>query len=73
MVSALYAILSTTRRILDAPRSVFAPAGGGFEPSRAEQMEALFRVAGQTLGECPSWVLVAVEEAEARGAYGADA
>ncbi|KQZ99884.1 hypothetical protein ASD64_13795 [Mesorhizobium sp. Root157] len=74
MVSALSAILATTRRILDAPQPVFAPAGERcFEPSRAEQMEAHFRVAGQTLGECPSWVLVALEQAEGRGVYDADA
>jgi hypothetical protein len=63
MRSALASVLATTRRALEMPQAIFAPARHGFEPSRPEQLEALLRVAGQSLGECPSWVLIAIERA----------
>lgn len=66
MRSSPASVMAAMRRTLDIPRSVFAPGGQGFEPSRPEQLETLFRVAGQTLGECPSWVLIAIGQAEGR-------
>ena len=62
-------VMAAMRRTLDIPRSIFAPAGQGFEASRHEQLETLFKVAGQTLGECPSWVVAAIERAEGRDTH----
>jgi hypothetical protein len=73
MRSALASVLATTRRALEMPQAIFAPARHGFEPSRPEQLEALLRVAGQSLGECPSWVLTAIERAERPDIHVSDA
>jgi hypothetical protein len=73
MISTPASIVATLRRVLDIPRTVFPPAGHRTEPSRPEHLEALFKVVGQTLGECPSWVLVALEQAERHRVYVAEA
>jgi hypothetical protein len=65
-------VMAAMRRTLGIPRSIFAPASQGFEASHPEQLETLFRVAGQTLGKCPSWVVVAIERAEGRDAHASD-
>jgi len=68
MRSAPASVMAAVRRTLDIPRSIFAPVSQGFEASHPEHLETLFRVAGQTLGECPSWIIVAIERAEGRDA-----
>ena len=35
-------VMAAMRRTLDIPRSIFAPAGQGFEASRHEQLETIF-------------------------------
>lgn len=66
MRSAPASFMAAIRRTLDIPRSVFAPASQKFEASHPEHLETLFKVAGQTLGECPSWMVIAIERAEGR-------
>jgi hypothetical protein len=51
-------------RNLHLPRSIFVPSSRTFESSRAEHFETIYKVAGQTLGDCPEWVLRAIEQAE---------
>jgi hypothetical protein len=64
MFSAPNSILAAMRRALAAPRPVgTVDDDNGLEPSRTEHLETIFKAAGQTLGECPSWVLIAVEQA----------
>ncbi len=64
MFSRSVSIVSAMRRLFDTPRWVRAPAGYDAGPSRTEHLETIFRVASQTLGECPSWVVIAAERAE---------
>ncbi|MGB3536557.1 MAG: hypothetical protein WBA42_00175 [Mesorhizobium sp.] len=66
MRSAPASVMAAVRRTLDIPRSISTPASQGFETSHPEHLETLFKVAGQTLGECPSWIVVAIERAEGR-------
>jgi hypothetical protein len=73
MRSAPASVMAAMRRTLDMPRSIFAPASQGFEASHPEHLETLFKVAGQTLGECPSWMVVAIERAEGRDADASEA
>jgi len=68
MRSAHASVMAAIRRTLDLPRSIFAPASQGLEASHPEHLETLFKVAGQALGECPSWIVVAVERANGRDA-----
>ncbi|MHA6643964.1 hypothetical protein [Mesorhizobium sp. A623] len=73
MRSALASAAAAMWRTLDMPRAIFAPVRHGFEPSHPEQLEALLRVAGQSLGECLSWVLTAIERAERPDIHVSDA
>ena len=66
MRSAPASFIAVVRQTLAIPRSIFAPAGQRLETSHAEHLETLFKVAGQTLGECPSWMAIAIERAEGR-------
>lgn len=73
MRSAPASFMAAVRQTLAMPRSIFAPAGQRLEASRPEHLETLFRVAGQTLGECPSWMVVAIERAEGRDSDASEA
>lgn len=64
MFSRPTSIIAVVWRVLAMPRSTDNPADRAAEPSRMEHLDAVFRAAGQTLGECPSWVLIAVERME---------
>ncbi len=64
MSSSPGSIVAAMQRMLGIPRWADGSADRAVEPSPMEHLETIFRAAGQTLGECPSWVLIAIEQAE---------
>lgn len=72
MARSLASIIAAVRRGLHMSRAIFFPSNQAFEPSRSEHLETIFKVAGQSLGECPTWVLIAIEQSERHDAYVSD-
>ncbi|MGB3418679.1 MAG: hypothetical protein WBG88_10160 [Mesorhizobium sp.] len=61
MFSVPASIVAAMRRALSVPHS-FESAGDA-EPSGTALREMIFKAAGQSLGECPPWLLIAIEQA----------
>ena len=69
MFSAPASIVAAMRRALSVPRSFERVEDEDTEPSGTALREMIFRAAGQTLGECPPWVLIAIEQAGRENAH----
>lgn len=65
-------VIAAIRRTLYTPQSIFTSSRERREASHHEHLEVLYKVAGQTLGECPSWLLVAIERTAGRDVEGLD-
>ncbi|MFC3206980.1 hypothetical protein [Aquamicrobium soli] len=69
MFSAPASIVAAMRRALSAPRPFERIEDDVAEPSGTALRELIFKAAGQTLGECPPWVLIAIEQARRENAH----
>lgn len=69
MFSAPSSLVAAMRRALSVPRSFERIEDDDAEPSGSALREMIFKAAGQTLGECPPWVLIAIEQASRENAH----
>lgn len=70
MSSPVSMLVGAARRVGMLLRPARLPRDRGGQALHVEHMETILAAAGHTLGECPSWVIVALEHAERDKARG---